>query len=57
MFALGQEAGDEVDQKTQAIQSAAEMRDQLFDENQGKAIKTILGVVVGMYIIYRFLLK
>lgn len=57
MFALGQEAGDEVDQKTQVIQSAAEMRDQLFDENQGKAIKTILGVVVGMYIIYRFLLK
>ena len=55
---FGQEAEVEVvDQKTQAIQNAAQLRDELFSENQGKAVKVIVGTGVGLYIIYRFLMK
>ena len=43
--------------KIQAIQNVAEFRDKLFDESQGKMIKIIGGGVIGIYLIYKFLLK
>lgn len=61
MFALGQEeqkSGEEVvEQKMSAIQSAAELRDQLFDENQWAAVKVIGGTLLGLYLVYRYLFK
>lgn len=37
--------------------SAASLRDQLYEENQGKAIKAIGVTLVGLYLVYRFLFK
>ena len=46
-----------IDQKIQAMRNVAQFRDELFAGNQGKAIKVIGGVVVGLFFIYRFLMK
>lgn len=58
MFNLGQEVEIEaIDKKASAMQSAAQLRDELFEDSQGKIIKIISGGVLGMYLIYRFLMK
>jgi hypothetical protein len=46
-----------IDQKATAMQSAAQYRDELFAGNQGSMIKVVGGTLVGLYVIYRFLLK
>lgn len=60
MFALGQEevksTEELVEHKAGIMQSAAEMRDRMFDENQQMAIKSIGGVVIALYIAYRYLM-
>ena len=60
MFALGQETDEHVvvdPVLAKAASSAAELRDQLFEENQGTAVKAIAVVLVGLYVVYRFLFK
>ena len=59
MFALEQEVNEStvIDQKIDAMRNVAQFRDELFAGNQGKAIKVIGGVVVGMFFLYRFLMK
>jgi hypothetical protein len=60
MFALGQEAPTEeevVSNKITAIQNVAQFRDELFEGNQGSAIKVIGGTLIGLYIVWRFLMK
>lgn len=62
MFMLGQEAPpteeeEKIDAKAQALRNIAEFRDELFAGNQGKAMKVIGGTLIGLYVIYRFLLK
>ena len=56
MFALGQEA-EEIDQKAEVFKNVSEFRDQLFEGNQGKMVKIVGGTLVGLYLVYRFLLK
>lgn len=59
MFALGQEVDEAqvVNQKIQAMQNVAQFRDELFEGSQGKVVKIVGGAVIGMYVIYRFLMK
>ena len=59
MFALGQEPEEHGIEPiiAQAAKGAAELRDQLYEENQGTIVKVVVGVVVGLYVIYRFLIK
>ena len=45
------------EQKALIMRDVTQMRDQMFDEGQGKAIKAIGFTLVGMYIVYRFLFK
>lgn len=47
----------EFQKKGSIIQSAAELRDKLFDENQEKAVKVIGGTVIVLYLMYRWLMK
>ena len=50
-------AFQEEEQRVLAFSNTANFRDTLFEENQGMAVKTIGGVVIGVYLIYRFLIK
>lgn len=56
-MAFGDAFQEEEEQRVLAISNTAEFRDTLFEENQGMAVKTIGGVVFGIYLIYRFLIK
>lgn len=55
--------GDEEDttaaleNKTTILASAVQMRDQLYESNMMPAVKVIGGIVIGMFFLYRFLLK
>lgn len=51
------DAFQEEEQRVLALSNTANFRDTLFEENQGMAVKTIGGVVIGVYLIYRFLIK
>lgn len=63
MAYLGQEAETEsgvdpvLERQAAAARSAAELRDTTFEEKQGTAIKMVAGVAIGMFILYRFLMK
>lgn len=60
MFNLGQEAPTEeevIASKATAMQNVTQFRDELFEGNQGQLIKVIGGTLIGLFFLYRFLLK
>jgi len=47
----------ETQRKMDVMSDVATTRDQLFEENQDKPIKIFIGLGVGMWAIYHFLIK
>ena len=45
------------EEKIEAMSRVSEFRDQVFKESEGQVVKVVGGAVVGMYILYKFLIK